>query len=102
MTHSIRASLETLLTQVEQALIAINSQEAAAIIDERFRLIFAMIDSGEEYNHLAQDAVSNLISMHPNLSQLVSRSLLWQLGGSCLHFLSDEEMAQFSAESALD
>ncbi len=101
MDQSIRTTLQTLLQQVQLALDAINSAESAAIISDRFATIFEMIDNGEEYNHLAQDAVSNLITLHPNLSHLVPRLLLWQLGGSCLHFLSDEELEQFSAAHEL-
>lgn len=101
MNPSLRTTLETLQSQVQQALDAIDSSEAAVIINDRFSLIFEMIDNGEEYNHLAQDAVSNLISMHPNLSHLVPRLLLWRLGGTCLHYLSDAEMEQFCAEHEL-
>ncbi|MEH6825908.1 MAG: hypothetical protein V7629_18590 [Motiliproteus sp.] len=101
MNPSLRTTLETLQSQVQQALDAMDSSEAAVIINDRFTLILEMIDNGEEYNHLAQDAVSNLISMHPNLSHLVPRLLLWQLGGTCLHYLSDEEMEQFCADNEL-
>lgn len=103
MSHNqqIHAALQTLQTNVQQALTATGSEEAVTVINDRFTLIFDAIDSGEEYTHLAQDAISNLITMHPNLTQLIPRELLWQLGGSCLHFLSDAEIDQFSAENAL-
>jgi len=101
MDDSIRTALHTLLDQVQLALETINSTESAATLNDRFAIIFEMMDNGEEYNHLAQDAVSNLITLHPNLSHLVPRLLLWQIGGSCLHFLSDEELDQFSAAQEL-
>ena len=96
-----REILQTLHTQVQQALTATGSEQAIGIIDQRFDAIFAALDSGDEYTYLAQDAVSNLITMHPNLTHLVPRELLWQLGGSCLHMLSDEEIDQFSQQSEL-
>ncbi|MFT6915833.1 MAG: putative membrane protein YccC [Motiliproteus sp.] len=101
MDSSIRSTLQTLLSQLQQALEKINSTDSAENINNRFAVIFEMIDNAEEYNHLAQDAISDLITLHPNLSHLVPRLLLWQLGGSCLHFLSDEEMDEFSAMSEL-
>ncbi|MEH6473557.1 MAG: PA2817 family protein [Halopseudomonas sp.] len=101
MSQELSTTLQTLLAQTLQALEATGSEEATTIISDRFADIFEMIDNGEDYNHLAQDAVSNLITMHPNLSHIVPRLLLWQLGGTCLHFLSDEEINQFSAEHEL-
>ncbi|MFT5720486.1 MAG: hypothetical protein ACI9W6_000782 [Motiliproteus sp.] len=101
MDSSIRSTLQTLLSQVQQTLKTINSAESAENINNRFAVIVEMIDNAEEYNHLAQDAISDLITLHPNLSHLVPRLLLWQLGGSCLHFLGDEEMDEFSTESEL-
>jgi hypothetical protein len=96
-----RETLQQLHLQARQALSATGSEQALEIIDERFEAILSALDSGQEYTYLAQDAVSNLITMHPNLTHLVPRELLWQLGGSCLHILSDEEIDQFSQQSEL-
>lgn len=93
--------LKTLHGHIQQALKATGSDEAAAIVDDRFNAIFEAADNGEEYTYLAQDTVSNLITMHPNLTTLIPRQLLWELGGTCLHFLSDEEMDQFSQGSEI-
>ena len=100
-TPQIRSQLESLLQQVEQTLGATGSSEAVDMIKQRFEQIFAAIDGGHEYTYLAQDAVSNLITMHPNLTALIPRQLLWQLGGTCLHFLGDEEIDQFSSADEL-
>lgn len=96
-----REILQTLHYQVRLALTATGSEQALEIIDERFEGILAALDSDQEYTYLAQDAISSLIAMHPNLTHLVPRELLWQLGGSCLHILSDEEIDQFSLQNEL-
>ncbi|MEH6652313.1 MAG: PA2817 family protein [Motiliproteus sp.] len=93
--------LKTLHSHIQQALKATGSDEAISIVDDRFNAIFEAMDNGEEYTYLAQDAVSNLITMHPNLTTLIPRQLLWELGGTCLHFLSDEEMDLFAQQSEL-
>lgn len=100
-TPAIHTQLQQLYQQSVQALTATGSEEAVDIIEQRFEQIFQAIEQQQEFTHLAQDAVSSLITMHPNLTGLIPRSLLWQLGGTCLHFLSDEEIEQFSQEQEL-
>ncbi|RDE22829.1 hypothetical protein DV711_09690 [Motiliproteus coralliicola] len=100
-TPAIRTQLLQLFQQSVQALKATGSDEAVEIIEQRFEQVFDAIDQEQEYKHLAQDVLSSLITMHPNLTPMIPRQLLWQLGGSCLHFLSDEEIDQFSREEEL-
>ncbi|WP_421865269.1 PA2817 family protein [Motiliproteus sp.] len=98
---TIHTQLQQLFQQSVQALEATGSEEAVEIIEQRFEQIFQAIDQDQEYRHLAQDTISSLITMHPNLTPLIPRLLLWQLGGTCLHFLSDEEIEQFSQQDEL-
>ncbi|MBV0933032.1 PA2817 family protein [Marinobacterium weihaiense] len=42
-----------------------------------------------------QDLIVRLVRAYPQLVPLVARDLFWLFGGECLHFMSDEEIAQF-------
>ncbi len=46
---------------------------------------------------LAQNWFFSFIGHHPQLTPIVPRSLLWFLGGDCLHFLGDDEIAYFQS-----
>ena len=39
--------------------------------------------------------VARLFTTYPDLAPLLPRQLLWFFGGDCLHFMADEEIAQF-------
>lgn len=41
----------------------------------------------------AQELVARFIRCYPHLVPLMKRELLWFLGGECLHYLGDEEIA---------
>jgi hypothetical protein len=41
------------------------------------------------------ELIQNLFNNHPDMAPLLPRQLLWFLGGDCLHFMPDEEIAKF-------
>lgn len=43
----------------------------------------------------AQQLVESIIANYPLLTPALNRDLLWLLGGNCMHFLGDEEIASF-------
>lgn len=43
----------------------------------------------------AQELLSRFIRCYPNLVPLMHRELLYFIGGECLHFLGDEELAYY-------
>jgi len=43
----------------------------------------------------AQEFLARFIRCYANLVPLIKRELLWFIGGECLHFLGDEEIALY-------
>jgi hypothetical protein len=41
--------------------------------------------------------VYRMLTVAPQLTSMFPRELLWYLGGECLHFMPDEEIASFTA-----
>ena len=48
-----------------------------------------------DYSFDAQEILSRFIRCYANLVPLIKRELLWFIGGECLHFLGDEEIALY-------
>ncbi|MBJ7539459.1 PA2817 family protein [Marinomonas transparens] len=51
--------------------------------------------SDPSYTFEAQEVLSRFIRCYANLVPLIKRELLWFVGGECLHFLGDEEIALY-------
>ena len=59
-------------------------------------LAFASLTSGERDMYLEGPAlVSRLFTAYPDFAPTFPRDLLWFFGGECLHFMPDEEIAEF-------
>ncbi len=56
---------------------------------------FVALAQGREVYEQGPVLVSRLFSGCPHLAPLFPRELLWFIGGDCLHFLADDELAQF-------
>ena len=56
---------------------------------------FREIADGTGVYENGPDLVSRLFASCPHLAPLFPRELLWFLGGECLHFMPDEELAAF-------
>lgn len=52
-------------------------------------------DNTHDYTFDAQEILSRFIRCYANLVPLIKRELLWFVGGECLHFLGDEEIALY-------
>ncbi|MBR7888525.1 hypothetical protein J9B83_06175 [Marinomonas sp. A79] len=52
-------------------------------------------ENNHSYTFEAQDILSRFIRCYANLVPLIKRELLWFVGGECLHFLGDEEIALY-------
>lgn len=48
-----------------------------------------------DYTFDSQEVLSRFIRCYANLVPLIKRELLWFVGGECLHFLGDEEIALY-------
>ncbi|MGO2355449.1 MAG: PA2817 family protein [Marinomonas foliarum] len=52
-------------------------------------------ENTHDYTFDAQEILSRFIRCYANLVPLIKRELLWFVGGECLHFLGDEEIALY-------
>ncbi|UTW01377.1 hypothetical protein KDW99_09675 [Marinomonas rhizomae] len=52
-------------------------------------------ENTHDYTFDAQEVLSRFIRCYANLVPLIKRELLWFVGGECLHFLGDEEIALY-------
>ncbi|MGR0279713.1 PA2817 family protein [Marinomonas dokdonensis] len=72
----------------------LNSEEVDFL--EKWDSLMTLIESSSpDYTFEAQDLLSRFIRCYANLVPLIKRELLWFVGGECLHFLGDEEMALY-------
>jgi hypothetical protein len=56
---------------------------------------FRQLAGAENPYQAGQNLVSQLFSSCPQLAPALPRELLWFLGGDCLHYMPDEELAVF-------
>jgi len=50
---------------------------------------------GASYYDRGRELVSRLFTSYPEFAPTFPRELLWFLGGECLHYMPDEEIAEF-------
>ncbi|MCL6416888.1 hypothetical protein MIB92_14600 [Aestuariirhabdus sp. Z084] len=65
------------------------------LTDKLGQLLPDLEQRDEEALYAAQQLISQLIANFPQLTPLVSRDLLWLLGGDCLHWMPDAEVEQY-------
>lgn len=71
-------------------------EESNELFLERFAELVAQLEQGEQDNmYLGQDILCQIISRYPQIAHLIPRDLLWYFGGDCLHFMPDEEIANY-------
>ncbi len=61
-------------------------------------LALAIDKAGDNPDNLYQDGpalISRLFTLYPDFAPTFPRELLWFLGGECLHFMPDEEIALY-------
>ncbi|MGD8175335.1 PA2817 family protein [Marinimicrobium sp. ARAG 43.8] len=49
----------------------------------------------EDFLHQGQQVLGRVIAAYGQLMPLLHRDLLWYFGGDCLHFMPDEEIANY-------
>lgn len=50
---------------------------------------------GADYYDRGRELVSRLFTSYPEFAPTFPRELLWFFGGECLHYMPDEEIAEF-------
>ncbi|GAA5317930.1 MAG: hypothetical protein AseanaTS_31380 [Candidatus Pelagadaptatus aseana] len=95
----ILAALELLQQNISQAIPEDESGEA---LKSQFSATLDALRNNQEFAFLAEDLLTGLITHYPNLTPAIPRELLWSIGGSCLHFLGDEEIDAFAEQTERD
>jgi hypothetical protein len=90
----LRSLFDTLRAQA--VLMTQVPEESNLLFLERFDELISQLEAGEDDAlHLGQDILCQIISRYPQIAHLIPRDLLWYFGGDCLHFMPDEEIAQY-------
>jgi hypothetical protein len=71
------------------------SDESHALFLERFDELLINLPHVPEERHLGQELICQVFHRYPQIAHLVPRDLLWFFGGDCLHYMPDDEIAQF-------
>ncbi|KAA0696410.1 dehydrogenase [Halopseudomonas laoshanensis] len=71
-------------------------EESNLLFLERFDELITQLEAGDHDSlHAGQDIMCQIISRYPQIAHMIPRDLLWYFGGDCLHFMPDEEIAQY-------
>ncbi len=82
--------------RAQSVLMAQVPEESNLLFLERFEELISQLEAGEDDSlHLGQDILCQIISRFPQIAHMIPRDLLWYFGGDCLHFMPDEEIAQY-------
>ena len=49
----------------------------------------------EDLSYEGQQLICKAVSAYPHITPLIPRDLFWFFGGDCLHFMPDEEIANY-------
>ncbi len=82
--------------RAQSVLLAQVPEESSILFLERFEELVTQLEAGDQdalYN--GQDIICQIISRYPQIAHMIPRDLLWYFGGDCLHFMPDEEIAQY-------
>ena len=69
------------------------AEEEVDFLQKWDALIQQIENNAADYSFEAQEVLARFIRCYPNLVPLIKRELLWFIGGECLHYLGDEEIA---------
>jgi len=86
---------QTLHKGIAQAIV---DDEGGHAISQGFDAVFDALNGDMDYGLAAETLLTNMITYYPNLTPAIPRELLWSIGGSCLHFMEDDEIDRFSEQ----
>lgn len=82
--------------RAQTVLMAQVPEESNELFLERFEELIAQLEAGDQDAlYSGQEITCQVISRYPQVAHLIPRDLLWYFGGDCLHFMPDEEIAQY-------
>ena len=71
-------------------------EESNILFLERFQELTAQLEAGDQDAlYSGQEIICQVISRYPQVAHIIPRDLLWYFGGDCLHYMPDEEIAQY-------
>lgn len=82
--------------RAQSVLLAQVPEESSILFLERFEELVKQLEAGDQdalYN--GQDIICQIITRYPQIAHMIPRDLLWYFGGDCLHYMPDEEIAQY-------
>lgn len=97
--HRYHLALLTSLFDTLRAQTVLMTQvpeESNELFLERFEELIGQLEAGDQDAlYSGQEIICQVISRYPQVAHLIPRDLLWYFGGDCLHFMPDEEIAQY-------
>ena len=82
--------------RAQSVLMAQVPEESNLLFLERFEELIAQLEAGDQDAlYSGQDVICQVITRYPQVAHLIPRDLLWYFGGDCLHYMPDEEIAQY-------
>ncbi len=61
----------------------------------RYDELIEQMRQGADDHYLGQELISQVFQRYPQIAHQVPRDLLWFFGGECLHYMPDEEIANY-------
>lgn len=96
----------TLLKNVESRLKQAQSHVPELLADEILQQLAEIIQLFSQHTDAAyeqgQQWLVQIFTHLPQFTPTIERKLLWLFGGECLHFLTDEEIAEFQRQDDED
>ena len=82
--------------RAQSVLMAQVPEESNILFLERFEELIAQLEAGDQDAlYSGQEVICQVITRYPQVAHLIPRDLLWYFGGDCLHYMPDEEIAQY-------
>jgi len=82
--------------RAQSVLMAQVPEESNILFLERFEELIAQLEAGDQDAlYSGQEILCQVITRYPQVAHLIPRDLLWYFGGDCLHYMPDDEIAQY-------
>ncbi|WP_285275096.1 PA2817 family protein [Halopseudomonas bauzanensis] len=82
--------------RAQSVLMAQVPEESNVLFLERFEELVTQLQAGDQDAlYAGQEIICQIITRYPQVAHMIPRDLLWYFGGDCLHYMPDEEIAQY-------
>ncbi|MCO5784833.1 dehydrogenase [Pseudomonas sp. G11-1] len=82
--------------RAQSVLMAQVPEESNVLFLERFEEMVTQLQAGDQDAlYAGQEIICQIITRYPQVAHMIPRDLLWYFGGDCLHYMPDEEIAQY-------